>query len=471
MVLRRTILARTASRALRSSPTSCVTSLALVLACAACSGDDDVTATNAESPGEPSAENAPTFHGDVAPIFNEKCTGCHQQGGIGPFVLTDYDVARERAGQIAAYTADRLMPPFLIETGGDCGSFDESIALSDAQIATISEWAAAGAPEGTAVAVSPRPLPALDDGRDFALPTFAPEVMGGPLAEFDEYRCFPVEHNLTSDQYVTGYDVLPGNTRLVHHVLAFIIDPNQVVDGGVTNAERLQALDDESPDRVGWPCFGMAGEGIEVESVPVTWAPGQGVVDYPYGLGVSLRQDRVLVAQVHYNLAGGTSAGETDQTTLRMRVADSVERQGIFLLDDELLNTVFTGMPRVLPAGQESVVVDWTRRLGDIGVPDGLDMELVALFPHMHELGRKYTFEVSNGGDFECQGRINRWDFNWQRIYDYTVPVPINSNTEFRVTCDYDTSDATADVMPGWGTRNEMCFVMGMLALPPGVFL
>jgi hypothetical protein len=445
------------------------------LSVVACSSDDDAsTPTGSDGAAElPTAAGGPTFHGEVAAIFSQKCTGCHQEGGIGPFVLTEYEPARERASQIAAYTAERIMPPFLMETGGACGSFDESIALTEAEIATIAEWAEAGAPEGTraaAVALGPRPLPVLEGARDFALPSFEPEITGGPLAEFDEYRCFPVEHSLTSDQYVTGYDVLPGNASIVHHLLAFIVDPNQTVEGGVTNAQVMQALDDESPDRLGWPCFGMAGDGVEVESVPVIWAPGQGVVDYPGGLGVSFRQDRVLVAQVHYNLAEGAPSGLTDQTTMRMRLSDSVERQGVFVLEDRLLASLYGPTPQVLPAGQESVVVDWTQRLGDIGLPAGLDLELVGLFPHMHGRGRKYTFEVSNGAEFECQGRINRWDFNWQRIYDYAAVVPVNADTEFRVTCEYDTRDATADVMPGWGTRNEMCFVMGMLALPPGVF-
>jgi copper type II ascorbate-dependent monooxygenase-like protein len=439
---------------------------ACVLACVACSSDDDP----GTDPGELAVHGAgPTYHQDVGPIFNAKCTGCHQEGGVGPFLLTDYEPARERAGQIAAYTADRIMPPFLIETGGSCGSFDESIALTDAEIATIGEWAELGAPEGTPVAVTPRPLPQLEGGSDFALPTFEPVVMGGPLAEFDEYRCFPVEHGLTSDQFVTGYDVLPGNAAIVHHVLAFIVDPNRVVDGR-SNREVMQALDDESPDRVGWPCFGMAGDGVEVESVPVIWAPGQGVVNYPRELGVSFKRDRVLVTQVHYNLAEGTPAVATDQTKLRMRLESSVARQGIFLLADDLLRGLADGTPQPLPAGRESVVVEWTRQARELGLPEELPTELVGLFPHMHGRGRKYTFEVANGADFECQGRVNRWDFNWQRIYDYAEPIPFTADTRVRITCDYDTRGATAPVMPGWGTRNEMCFVMTMLALPPGVF-
>ncbi|HTV18516.1 MAG TPA: hypothetical protein VMG12_07590 [Polyangiaceae bacterium] len=445
----------------------------------ACSDGEDVTlptggSDDVANPGgsnDPNVATGPTFHGDVAPIFNAKCTGCHREGGIGPFLLTEYEPAHDRAMQIASYTAERVMPPFLIETGGECGSFDESVALTDAEIATIGEWARAGAPEGTPTALVPHPLPVLENGQDFDLPMFEPQVAGDALAEFDEYRCFPVEHELASNQYVTGYDVLPGNPSIVHHVLAFIVDPNRVVQDGRTNAQVMQALDDESPDRLGWPCFGMAGDGVDVDSVPVIWAPGQGVVDYPNGLGVSFPQDRVLVAQVHYNLADGAPPGATDQTKVRMRLADSVERQGIFVLDDDLLNTLFSEQPHLLPAGQESVKFEWTRRLGDVGIPDDLDLDLVGLFPHMHGLGHKYTFEVSNGGgEFECQGRVNRWDFNWQRIYDYAAPVPVNADTQFRVTCDYDTRRVTQDVLPGWGTRNEMCFVMTMLALPPGVF-
>ena len=30
---------------------------------------------------------APSFKRDVAPILREKCTGCHQVGGIAPFTL------------------------------------------------------------------------------------------------------------------------------------------------------------------------------------------------------------------------------------------------------------------------------------------------------------------------------------------------------------------------------------------------
>jgi copper type II ascorbate-dependent monooxygenase-like protein len=449
-----------------------------VVLCCACSDQGDGVPTDPTTAGTAEAEPADdaevTYHRDVAPIFDAKCTGCHQEGGIAPFALTEFEPAHARAAQIASYTAARVMPPFLIETGGGCGSFDESVALSDAQIATIGAWAEGGAVEGTPLssdlALTARPLPTLEGGTDFALPTFAPEIQGGLLAEFDEYRCFPIPYTAEGDKFVTGYDVLPGNQNVVHHVLAMVVNPNASV-GGRTNREIMQALDDESPDRAGWPCFNLAGDGVDVEAVPVIWAPGQGIVEYPGGLGVKLPSDRVLVAQVHYNLAGSPAVVEPDATRIRVRLADTVTRQGIFMLSDDLLDSLQAGQPRSLPPGQKSVVIQYTRQGRDLGIPEGFQSEIVGLFPHMHGRGRKYTFEVQNGGDFECQGRVNRWDFNWQRIYDYTSPPPFTADTQVRVTCDYDTSADTEPVLPGWGTRNEMCFVMMMLGLPPGVFL
>jgi Copper type II ascorbate-dependent monooxygenase, C-terminal domain/Copper type II ascorbate-dependent monooxygenase, N-terminal domain len=427
----------------------------------ACS--DDSSGASAET------ASAPTFYQDVRPLFDSKCVQCHQDGGIAPFSLHDYAEASPRANQIAAYTADRVMPPYLLETGGECGSFDESIALTDEQIALIGGWARAGALEGTPVEAAIPPVPRLEDGTDISIPEFLPQIVGGPLALFDEYRCFAVPTNLSERAFVTGYDVLPGNPNIVHHVLAFIVDPNAMSeDGSMTNQQAMDGLHAPSPDREGWPCFNMAGDNVSVESAPVTWAPGQGVVSYPSGMGVALEPNRIIVMQIHYNMADAGPA--PDQTKLRMKLAPTTERQGVFLMGDDLIRSLYEGPPNALAPGQESVKFSWETSGADIGLPPGISLDVLALFPHMHGRGHKYTFEYSpDGGDYQCQGRVNAWNFNWQRIYDYTTPLPFTAASKFRVTCDYDTSKDTEPVLPGWGTRNEMCFVMLMAALPANI--
>jgi copper type II ascorbate-dependent monooxygenase-like protein len=113
------------------------------------------------------------------------------------------------------------------------------------------------------------------------------------------------------------------------------------------------------------------------------------------------------------------------------------------------------------------VKFSWEASGDEMGLPAGIALDVLALF--MHGRGHEYTFELSpDGRDYECQGRVNDWDFNWQRIYDYTTPLSLTADSKIRVTCDYDTSKDTEAVLPGWGTRNEMCFVMLMAALPAG---
>jgi hypothetical protein len=442
---------------------------AALLSIAACGGED-TTRPIAPGTDATAALDVPTYGEHVAPIFNEKCVRCHQEGGIGPFRLDDYATARSWGNRIAAATEARVMPPYLMETGGDCGSFDETTALSEEQIATIGSWVRNGAPEGTQTQLTLPALPTLANARAWTTPQFSPVVQGGDLAAFDEYRCFRIPLGLEADTWATGVEVVPGNARLVHHVIGFIIDPAAPALEG-SNADTMRALDQRDPERDGWPCFAAAGEGITVESIPISWGPGTGAYSYPFGTGVRVRQDRELIVQVHYNMANAGSQGQTDQTTVKLQLSDEVERQAIFVLPDLLLNTLATAQPAILPPGQASVPYVWTTSLEEMmGGPTEAPLELVSLGAHMHERGRRWTYEVDNGSGFECIGRVNRWDFNWQRKYDYLDPPALSSRSQLRLTCEYDTSSDTEPVLPGWGTRNEMCLSVMMVAFPPGVF-
>ena len=95
-----------------------------------------------------SSDEEPTYYEDVAPLLGQNCTGCHRTGGIAPFVLTDYESARSRAGMIADATRAREMPPMPVNNGGDCNKYSNARWLSEREIETLERWADAGAPEG-----------------------------------------------------------------------------------------------------------------------------------------------------------------------------------------------------------------------------------------------------------------------------------------------------------------------------------
>jgi hypothetical protein len=443
--------------------------LLLTLGCEGDPGDETSDDTTGDTTGTTTGDaEGPTYWRDVAPIYFKNCVTCHQAGGIAPFRLDTAEEAATWAAASADAVTRRTMPPWLVTADGSCGEFRDSRALAEADMATIAAWAAAGAPAGSEQGELEVPRsPSLEDGTDVMTPTFTPEPAGGVLAEFDEYRCFMLDPGIDEDLWITGYEVSPGNAPLVHHVLAMPVDPARVTESGQTNAAVMQALDDESPDRLGWPCFSAAGDGVAIEGLPVTWAPGMGAVRYPEGTGVRLGADHALVVQIHYNLHDAELQGQSDATRVRLALAPEVARPAFVDMVDLFLGTLFEPTPAEIPAGEAKAQVTWDADVGAWYV-EGTGAEQVevhGIFPHMHERGRRWRAELVDDDGARCAGEVQAWDFDWQLFYFYDEPLVIRPGTKLRVTCEYDTRDVAAPVTPGWGTQNEMCLA-GLFVVP-----
>jgi mono/diheme cytochrome c family protein len=425
-----------------------------------------------EKASEPTGQSTVpvTYYDDVAPIFQDHCMFCHQDGGIGPFKLNDYGTAKQNAAAIAANTASGAMPPWSVTSDGTCGDFAGSLALTPEQIDTISKWQKGGALEGTPHELTVPSIPTLGGGTPYETPVFSPVAQGGPLTEADEYRCFLLDSGVAAQRFITGYEVTPGSDAIIHHVLAFVIDPSAKAElpaePNLTNGQLMDRLHAQTPDRDGWPCFGMAGDGVAVKSVPVVWAPGQGPVEFPVKSGVPLAPTDKVVLQVHYNLRDPASVGQSVQTTVHLALAEQVERVGIFILKDPFLSTLGDAQPALLQAGKASVKYTWSKSLQDFGIAQLPDLQLNGVMPHMHQLGRKYQLAITSGANEECAANVKNWDFHWQRMYFYDEPPALAANSAFNVTCDYDTSGVTEPVQPGWGTSNEMCLATLYFTVP-----
>jgi hypothetical protein len=437
----------------------CRVSLLALLLLTAC-GDDKA---DSREPG--SGQQAITYWDDMAPLFAEHCTGCHREGGIAPFRLDDYTTAKSFAAAIKAATAERSMPPWGATSDGSCQSFAGSLALTDAQIQKIGTWADGGAIEGKARKIEQRGVPSLNDAVVYTTPNFTPEAMGGELAEHDEYRCFLLDSGVNEPAYITAYDVEPGAPEIVHHAILMVVPPDAPASDPSfgTNLERIRALDAES-ERAGWPCFSGAGEGVEPDSSPVVWAPGQGVVEFPGNSGVPIRPTDKVVVQVHYNLAD--VQGKSDQTRIKLRMATDVENVGFFVLSDPFLDTIDAPQPAMLAPGKRSVKYDWLRSPAQLGIGELPNPTLRGVMPHMHQLGHKYRMNIGRGAEQTCGVDVQSWDFHWQRMYFYENPIPIGESTDIQVTCDFDTSERSDPVLPGWGTQNEMCLATLYVTAP-----
>ncbi len=403
----------------------------------------------------------------LAPVLESRCAGCHQPGGAGPMDLTTAASAAEWAESMAVATAARTMPPWLVRSDGSCGTFAASEALTDEQVALFARWAEAGAPPGSGRPLDPPRPPTLDRvDVELATPLDWPVPEGDVFAPTDEYRCYELPNPSDQDWFFTGSEVLPGDPAIVHHVLLMVVDPEGYGWDERTNSEVMADLEDDDP-RPGWDCLGTVGGTARERGMPIEWAPGQGAVTLPDGLGVRVRPQDRLVAQVHYSMPSVDLRGRSDSTTIHLRTSDQVDREAYFAIPDKFVESVFSLPPDVLPAGQESVSYTWEMDADELEfyayqeVPRDA-YELLAVLPHMHQRGRTISLHVERPGRDECLVDVPRWDFAWQRMYTYATPIPLAPGDRLVVECTYDTRDATSDVTPGWGTGTEMC-LMGML--------
>lgn len=414
------------------------------------------------------ADGEISFFQDVLPIYAERCVHCHEPGGIAPFALDNYDDARKWANASLSAIQARTMPPWLTKADGTCNHFQDSAWLSDSEIDTVRQWVDQGILEGKTRSIDAKPGETLDATLTLATPVYTPHAAGGDYARYDDYHCFIVDAADGLDQFLTSYEVIPGNPALVHHVVLMTVDPNMVVtEDGKTNRDLIEAMDAKSPDVEGWTCFGAAGDGVAVSGNPVVWAPGQGVLRYPDKTGLFLDSREQLVIQVHYNLSNPELAGASDQTRIALHLEPEVERPGQFVLPDGLLSTLFEGEPATLPPGQADYAYSWAMPLSEPLEEAGVEaFDVYGVFPHMHELGTSMSVTFTREGEADtCVADVPRWDFDWQLFYRFEEPLVVTADQTLEVTCHFDTRGREEPTLPGWGTQNEMCLA-GLFMVP-----
>ncbi len=392
----------------------------------------------------PPAPSGPTWHADVAPVVERACNGCHYAGGIGPFTLETYgDFSAVAAVSLDSIEHDR-MPPWLPDP--TCRTYLEERILTPEEKALFAEWKAAGMPEGEPVERSESPQLADDVEPDFATAPETPYLANTALS--DDYRCFVLDKTFEEDTYVRRVRTVPGDPAVVHHVLVYVIYPDDL--------DELAALQD-SEDGLGYTCFG--GPRVPEFGVPspiAGWAPGGVPNVYQDGAMGYIPQGSRLLMQVHYNLIAADPA--PDLTQLEFNVYD--EPQPFVVRAKPLPHLGIQ-----IPAGDsDSTHVREFVNFGDT------DLQVVSTAPHMHVLGTKLRLDVIDPETDEetCIVDVPDWDFNWQQTFLLREPVTVPPGGRFRLTCTYDNSPGNQPRVDGerieprnvsWGdgTLDEMC--------------
>jgi tetratricopeptide (TPR) repeat protein len=397
----------------------------------------------------PCAAQTPDFVQNIAPIVYKDCAPCHRPGESGPFPLLTYTDVKKHAIQIADVTRRRFMPPWLPEPGH--GDFQDELRLTDAQIKTFAEWAAAGAPEGPA-SETPAP-PQFTNGWQLGPPDLileAPEPFTVPAEGADVYWNFIFTATNTTSRWIRAIEIRPGDKRLLHHA-------NLYVDRA--HSARLQ----ETSSGAGFPGMDPIIERSIFEPDDghfLYWKPGSIPFSEMDGLAWRLDPGNDLVLNAHLQ-----PSGKPEQLRPKIGLYFTDKPRQFYPL---LVQLEHDGALNIPPGVHDFLVSD------DFKLP--MDVYALAIYPHAHYLGKVLeAYATLPTGEKKWLIRIPNWDPNWQAVYRYRDPVLLPKGTVISMRFHYDNStanprnphDPPIRVHDGNQATDEMAHLFLQL-MPPG---
>ncbi|MEY4508481.1 MAG: hypothetical protein RLZZ450_603 [Pseudomonadota bacterium] len=378
---------------------------------------------------------------DVEPILKASCQECHAAKPLygAPMPLVTVADLRAPAKTQANLTvlesigkrihdAQRPMPP---ATGKP---------LSPLQLATLDAFIAAGAPAGANVSCGDVGAPAetsvpLVPGRaitddDAPWPEdcgehykFLAKAAGGgkikiaPGREYYQNVDIPAPWGATKNLQALRFRAIVDNTKVLHHYILYAPDES-FIDG---------------------------------------WAPGQGGITMPPGVGMQLPNGTYRL-ELHYNNSTGT-ATEEDESGIEVCVAKT-PRPNLAAVHE--LGSMSINVP---PGGKQDLVSHCKPTVAKGPV------HLMEVNPHMHKTGvhAKVVLKRANGKEEILHDR----PFSFDEQSKYILPedgsaadVLVNAGDEIITTCSFK-NDQTRAIRFGTTTEDEMCFFY-VIAWPMG---
>ena len=363
-----------------------------------------------------------TYGSHIARILRKNCTGCHRDGEIAPFALTDGEDAASWADMIAEVVREQRMPPW--HATDEYEKLSNERRLSEEEKTLIQKWADAGGPLGVDPKLPPLPEKPehwqLPREPDLVLPvTYVPESIRATGTE--RYRFFMQDPGFTEDKWVTAAELRPGNREVVHHILAFAVPPGQerrVLSEAVRNY-----------------LFGFV--------------PGSRVEPFPPGYAKKIPAGSRIWFQVHYTPNG---TPQKDQSHFGLVFADPAK-----VTHEIKTDSAWTRNLRIPPEENAYKTSGTSLRLPP-------EATLLAFSPHMHVRGKAFDYDlITPGGGSRMLLNVPDYDFNWQTTYVLENPIPVPEGSRIRSHAVYDNSqdnlsnpDPTKWVRWGDQTWDEM---------------
>ena len=326
-----------------------------------------------------------TFTKDIAPILQRSCQNCHRAESMAPMSLMTYQEARPWARSIKQKVVQREMPPWFVDKNVGIRQFKDDPSLSDKEIATITAWVDAGAPEGNPADMPPPRKFEDVDKWHIGTPDLVvsmPVAFTVKPAAPDWWGNFISESGLTEDRYIKAVETKPspgGGIKVVHHAVTSLISEDGETEGGILNE----------------------------------YAVGKNGDIYPEGAGKLMKAGSRIRFNMHYHAIGSDILD-------RSQVAFVFYPKGY--VPKHVMATVLSPNNDDLdiPAGADNVRSDAYFKLDK-------PTRLTSYMPHMHNRGKAQCIEaIYPNMTVQTLSCVSHYNFGWQIVYNYaddTAPL------------------------------------------------
>jgi hypothetical protein len=298
------------------------------------------------------------------------------------------------------------MPPWKPEPG--YGQFQGERRLSPAEIEKISQWAAAGAPEGDPARLPPAPK--FTAGWRLGEPDLVAEMPKPfivPADGPDLYQCFVIPLPVGEQKYERAVEFRPGNAQVVHHALMFLDPLHAARRNGTT-----------------YPCFGTPG--FLPSGALGGWSPGSAAIVMPPGTATTLHKGTDMVLQLHFH-----PTGKTEPVRASVGLYFTRKPPWRHLVDIPLVSRRID-----IPPGATDYKASDSFELP-------VDIDAIGIIPHAHYICRDMKgWAILPGGRKHWLIWIRNWDFNWQEQYRYKAPLRLPAGTRVFMEFSYDNSES-----------------------------
>lgn len=322
-----------------------------------------------------------SYEKQIAPILAKNCVACHSEGGIGPFAMNSYEVVKQFSGMIRESIRTDRMPPFHADPHVNAFVGDMNLTAKDTQ--TLIHWIEAGAPRGAGsdpLKINAKPAPEWELGEPdlvIELPAFTV-----PASGVVDYQNPVVMNPMTQGRWLRAATVKPSDRQAVHHLLS----------------------------------NGVGG-----------YAVGAETSKYPEGTGTWVAPGQRFQFQMHYTPYGRETVEKT--------------RVGLYFYPESSPPEIMRRSTVIANAGIE-IPAHAARHeeVAYITFPERAT--LYSVFPHAHYRGDSMAISVLAPGaeKEELILSLPKYDFNWQRGYDFKEPIQLAPGTKVITRYVYDNS-------------------------------